>query len=256
MQRDHPSSERIRVLIAHEVRVVREGLASLLLQSPELTVVEIRPEETGPEEKQDGSAVDVVLAVAWSDVNAAAEQIQRIKNTFPKAKIVVIGVSGIENESLEYIEAGASGYILPGSRPEYLIETIQKVYRGEVSCPPDILALLFERVASLRSRLQITHDNELSNLTNRELEILRLITDGMSNKEIASYLRLELQTVKNHVHNILEKLRVHNRRDAVACTRKYGLVVGKTNSQPHQPLLASKPGLGIESDVPRNPPST
>jgi DNA-binding NarL/FixJ family response regulator len=230
VQLDHLSSERIRVLIAHEVRVVRDGLASLLLQSPGLTVVELPPHEAGVKEKQDGSAVDVVLAVAWSDANAAADQVQKIKDTFPEAKIVIIGVSGTEKESLEYIEAGASGYVLPENRPEGLIETIQKVNRGEASCPPDILALLFERVASLRSRLQIVQDNELNNLTNRELEILRLITDGMSNKEIATYLKLELQTVKNHIHSILEKLRVRNRREAAACTRKLGLVLGRTKS--------------------------
>jgi two-component system nitrate/nitrite response regulator NarL len=225
VHQDHISSERIRVLIAHEVRVVRDGIASLLSQSPMLTVVDFPPQENGHEEQQDGNAVDVALIVAELANNGAADQIQKIKNTHADAKVVIIGVSGTENESLEYIEAGASGYVLPGSRPEDLIETIQKVHRGEASCPPDILARLFERVASFRSRLQIAQDSELSNLTNRELEILHLVADGMSNKEIATYLKLEIQTVKNHVHNILEKLRVHNRREAAACTRRYGLAV-------------------------------
>jgi DNA-binding NarL/FixJ family response regulator len=200
-----------------------------------LTVVELPPQETGYEQ-QEGSMADVVLAVSELATGNTTEQIQKIKDTFPEARIVIIGVSGTEKESLEYIEAGASGYVLPESCPEHLIETIQKVHRGEASCPPDMLARLFERVASLRTQLQVAQNIELSYLTNRELEILRLITDGMSNKEIATNLKLELQTVKNHVHNILEKLRVRNRREAVACSRKYKIVV-----ESHQELPISTP---------------
>ena len=158
-----------------------------------------------------------MLAVSW--LRASAEdEIQKIKDTFPGAKVIIIGVSGTEKESLAYIEAGASGYILPESCPEYLIETIQKVYRGEASCPPNILSYLFERITSLRAQLNVGQENLLNSLTQRELEVLQLVADGMSNKEIAIRLKLELQTVKNHLHNILEKLRVHNRREAVACT--------------------------------------
>ncbi len=225
-QEDYHNSERIRVLITHEVRVIRESLASLLLQSPGLTVVELPPQETLHKEQQECSAVDVVLAVSELAANTATNQIQKIKNTFPDAKVVIIGVFGTENESLEYIEAGASGYILPESRLEHLIETIQMVHRGEASCPPNILALLFERIASLRTQLQLVQDNELSSLTQRELTVLQLVSDGMSNKEISAHLGIELQTVKNHVHNILEKLQVNNRREAVAYTQKLGLAVG------------------------------
>ena len=166
------------------------------------------------------------MAVSGLSVNTAADQIQKIKNTSPDAKVVIIGVLGTENESLELIEAGASGYILPDSCLEDLIETIRTVHRGEASCPPNILALLFKRIASLRTQLQTLQYNELGSLTQRELEVLQLVADGMSNKEIASHLMLELQTVKNHVHNILEKLRVNNRREAVACTRKSGVFIG------------------------------
>jgi two-component system nitrate/nitrite response regulator NarL len=226
-QEDNRGFERIRVLIAHEVRVIKDGLTALLLQSPRLTVVALPPQEIGYKEQQERSAVDVVLAVSELLANTAADQIQKIKNTYPGAKVVIIGVSGTENESLEYIEAGASGYILPDSGLEHLIETIQMVHRGGASCPPDILSHLFERIASLRAQLQIVQANELGRLTQRELEVLQLVADGMSNKEIAAYLGLELQTVKNHVHNILEKLMVNNRREAVNCTRKLGIVVEK-----------------------------
>ena len=230
MQGDKAGSEKVKVVIYHESRVVRKGIASLLLQSPDLTVIDLPTQETVPKKDREGRGADVVLLVSELTANLPADKIQNIKYTHPDAKIVVIGVSGTENESLEYIKAGASGYVLPGGYLENLVDTIRTVNRGEVSCPPGILAILFERIASLQSRLEIMHDNELSSLSNRESEILKLITDGMSNKEIATYLNLELQTVKNHVHNILEKLKVRNRREAVACTRKLGLVFGTNKS--------------------------
>jgi DNA-binding NarL/FixJ family response regulator len=224
VEQNHPGSEKVRVLIVDGVRLVRDGLASLLLQSPDLAVVGFSPQETGYEEQQEGRAVDVVLAVAPWGVTAL-DEIQKIKDEFPGTKVVIIGVSGTEKEGLEYIEAGASGYILPESRPGYLIETIQQIHRGEASCPPDMLAHLFERIASLRAQIQVVQDSQLNSLTQRELEVLQLVADGMSNKEISAHLKLELQTVKNHVHSILEKLRVHNRREAVTYTHKFGLVV-------------------------------
>lgn len=224
VEQNHPNSDGIRVVIFNEVRAVRDGLASLLLKSPDLIVMGLQSQKNGYEEQEEGYPVDVVLAVSRSYVTAA-DDIQKIKDTFPGAKVIIIGVSGTEKESMAYIEAGASGYVLPDSCPEYLIETIQKVYRGEASCPPNVLSYLFERIASLRAQLNIGQDNLLTSLTQRELEVLQLVADGMSNKEIAIRLKLELQTVKNHLHNILEKLRVHNRREAVACTRKFGLAV-------------------------------
>jgi two-component system nitrate/nitrite response regulator NarL len=229
---DLKGSEKIRVVIQHDVRVVRDGIASLLGQSPGLAVVGLPRPETGSQEKQEGGGADVVLAVSELAAGATADQIQKIKDTFPDAKVVVIGVLGTEKESLEYIEAGASGYVLPESCPEDLVETIQIVHRGEASCPPGMLASLFERIASLHTQLKIAQNIELSTLTHRELKILQLVADGMSNKEIAICLKLELQTVKNHVHNILEKLRVRNRRDAVACTRKVKKVVESNQKLP------------------------
>ena len=103
-----------------------------------------------------------------------------------------------------------------------LIKTIKMVHTGEASCPPDMLARLFERVTVLSRQAQ-SAQTELTNLTHRELEVLRLIGDGMSNKEISVRLNLELQTVKNYVHNLLQKLQVSNRQEAAAYMPKLPL---------------------------------
>jgi two-component system nitrate/nitrite response regulator NarL len=229
MSQDNKDSEKIRVFIEHDVRVVRDGIASLLGQSHGLKVVGLLSiREPGCE----GNDANVVLAVSRPASDAAAEQVRKIKDIFPEAKVVIIGATGTEKECLEYIEAGASGYVLPESCSEDLVETIQVVHRGEARCTPGMLARLFERVASLHTQLKVAQNYELNTLTHRELEILQLVADGMSNKEIAVSLKLELQTVKNHVHNILEKLRVRNRRDAVACARKYKKIADNPSKLP------------------------
>ena len=133
-QEEHQSSDRIRVLIANEVRVVRDGLALLLRRSPGITIVDRPSQEIWYEEKQEGSTVDVVLAVSGSLANPAAEEIQRIRNRFPDAKVVIIGVFGTGNENLEFIEAGASGYVLPDSRVEKLIENLGGVPPNKRHC--------------------------------------------------------------------------------------------------------------------------
>ena len=210
----------IQVLIVHEVRILREGLTSLLSQQPEVTVV--TPASNGTTHKQhQGGSADVVLLDAGigMDAEALAERIQNLGRTWPSGKVIVLGVAETASGILGCIEAGASGYTLPSYSVEDLIDTIKMVHNGQASCSPDMLAHLFERITSLSRQVQSVQ-TELNNLTPRELEVLQLIGDGMSNKEISVDLNLELQTVKNYVHSLLQKLQVRNRREAAAYTLK------------------------------------
>ena len=212
--------EKIRVLICHDVRVLREGLAGLLLNWPELTVVVTTEQNEGRAHLGTENTVDIVLLDAGYETAELAERIQLTKIKFPDAKVIVVGGTEAANDILAGIEAGASACTFLDSSPQHLVDTIRQVYLGEVTCPPEISALLFERVASLKRQLAPSRDNRIGQLTPREMEILQRVSAGMSNKEIASDLTLELQTVKNHVHKILEKLRVENRRDAGEYARR------------------------------------
>jgi len=135
----------------------------------------------------------------------------------PHACTVAIGVSGREDEVIACAEAGVAGYLLrEGSRTDLGV-TIQSVARGETLCPPQIAATLLRRVASLAAERRSWAAQ--SHLTARERQILGLIDQGLSNKEIGQRLGIEVRTVKNHVHNILEKLHVHRRGEAAARMR-------------------------------------
>jgi len=207
-------STKINVVVIHNVRVLREGLANLLLAYPDLMVAETNEqiiERTSP----DGEPpVDVVLLDAGSGPTDLAQRLQQTKGQFSGAKVIVVGVPQVASDILASIEAGASAYTQRDSSSEHLVDTIRQVCLGEVNCPPEISALLIERVASLKRQIAPDRHNRLTQLTPRELEILQRVSEGKSNKEIASELSLELQTVKNYVHKILEKLQVQNRRDA------------------------------------------
>jgi DNA-binding NarL/FixJ family response regulator len=204
----------IRVGILYNNLLVRSGLASLFGRSNDLEVIEYDPVSPDIDEINRNGSIEIALAVS-SGGKDAKEEIKHLKNILPNAKIIILGISGTEKEIQEYIEAGASGYLLPGSSPDNLLEAIKKVNQGEVSCPSEILPIIFRHIVELKEKYESINDNPLNDLTKREMEILQYISNSMSNKEIADYLNLEVQTIKNHIHHILEKLKVKNRLQAV-----------------------------------------
>ncbi|MCA1553297.1 MAG: response regulator transcription factor, partial [Chloroflexi bacterium] len=140
----------------------------------------------------------------------------------PLVKVIVTGLVELESAILRYIEAGVSGYVLKDDSVDKMLMTIHAVSSGEAVISPGIAAALMARLAELVELAKAANNeptmmsHALPDLTPREREVLDLIALGLSNSEIADRLTLELGTVKNHVHHILEKLNVSSRQDAVA----------------------------------------
>jgi len=147
-----------------------------------------------------------------------------LHNDLPSVKVIILGMPDMTDEIMACIEAGAVGYILKEGSFENLVETIRSAQRGESFCSPRMAASLFSRVAELAGE-QIPQSSV--KLTPREVEIIYKIAEGLSNKEIAHQLSIEVQTVKNHIHNILDKLQLHNRLEAVQYARKRNLLKKK-----------------------------
>ena len=140
--------------------------------------------------------------------------------------MVAITKGETEAEVIELAEAGVAGYVLPDGSLNDLIVAVESAVRGELYCPPRVAFTLLRRVSAIAAELrdvgqEATH-SPLATLTDREREILDLVDGGMTNKEIAARLVIELATVKNHVHNLLKKLHVHRRIDASAWYRRGG----------------------------------
>ena len=143
-----------------------------------------------------------------------------------RIKTIIIGVPDKEEDILTCIEQeGAAGYLLMNASLHDLLMSINAVMRGEALCSPRIASLAFDRVSALARQVDRGYSINESKLTRREAEIVRLIDEGLSNKEIAARLHIEVSTVKNHVHNILDKLHLRNRYSAVKYAKAQGLTV-------------------------------
>ncbi len=208
----------IRVLIVDDTRLYREGLAHILGREDDISVV-------GTAARREESLVCVrdlhpdlvLLHMAMPDSMAT---LRAVVNAAPEVKIVALGVAESESEVIACAEAGVAGYLLRDGSLDDLMATVQSVARGEMLCSPRIAATLLKRVASLAAERQSWKTQ--AHLTSREIEIVQFIDQGLSNKEIARRLSIEVRTVKNHVHNILEKLQVHRRGEAAALVREAG----------------------------------
>ena len=228
--RRFPASELLRtlgtpllamttILIVSDIRLYREGLVDLLRREPGFVVVGAVRSFVEAQERIAGDAPNVVLLdVSMSDSLIFVRQVARLA---PGARLVALGVPETDNDVIACAEAGIVGYIARDGSLEDLRSAIQSVERGELLCSPRVAATLLRRIATLAaSSPRNTPVPPASALTRRELQILHLIEDGLTNKEIAVRLGIEVATVKNHVHNLLEKLRVHRRADAAAYGRR------------------------------------
>jgi two-component system nitrate/nitrite response regulator NarL len=209
-----------RVLIVAEVGVHGEALAESLGGDGSCDVVGVA---AGPEEAV-AAVEEVGPEVVLVDMSTPAgpNAVRTLVAATPKIKVVALGVPEVEPDVIAIAEAGASGYVAREGSMDDLVAVVECVARGECLLSPDMAAKLFRRVATLarEPRLEPIQDG----LTARELDVLRLIDDGLSNKEIAKALSIELPTVKNHVHSILEKFDVRRRTAAAARARRLGLL--------------------------------
>lgn len=221
----------IRVLIADDHALLREGLRKILELEPDLEIVG---------EASDGAEVVAKVAelkpdVVLMDVNmpegGGLGATRRIKELYPDVHVVVLTIHDDEEYIAELVNAGARGYILKDVEPARVVEAIRRVHHGEAFIPSDLMSKLLNQLHHhLQPRTGINGDGALRDdlsprhLTERELEVLELIVSGQTNREIAATLIISEKTVKNHVTNILKKLDVADRTQAAVHAIRNGLV--------------------------------
>jgi two-component system nitrate/nitrite response regulator NarL len=201
----------LRLIVISENRLYREGLAHLLGAQPSLDVV--GSADSAAELMLHDADVALVDVARPPGLRSVAE-LRRLRVDLP---VIVVSVPELEGIVVQCAEIGVAGYVTTSGSADELVAAARGVARGEVICPPGVAAVLARRVAALASQRREPVGD--ARLTLREREILRLIDDGLSNKEIAQRLSLQTKTVKNHVSNILAKLGVSNRAAAAAALR-------------------------------------
>jgi DNA-binding NarL/FixJ family response regulator len=227
----------LTVIVISEDRIFREALEASLA----------RQDVVVAGQGADGGGADVVLIDAGFDPEAALARTWGSHQEWPDSEVIAVGFDQEDERVVDFIEAGARGYVLKGTSPDDLMEVIRSVHQGRVSCSPQVISSVLARISSLsRLRSEEPAPREVEPLTVREKEILELMAAGLGNKEIASRLRITVRTVKNHVHKILEKFKVHRRREAVRLAYDLGLL-----PEPHEiprPGRAMPKGDGSDLD--------
>lgn len=205
----------IHVLLVNEIRLMANVLAATLEDEADIQV--IGSATTAEEALALAPACNVALISTRLPGNGALELIQTIADNYSDVKILALGLGDSEAEILQYVEAGAAGYVLKDDSVEELLRNIRAAYAGEALVSPEVAAALMARVNELAQQFEeVASISELAEFTPREREVLDLVAQNLTNQEIADRLFIEVGTVKNHVHSILKKLNVNSRYDAAA----------------------------------------
>jgi DNA-binding NarL/FixJ family response regulator len=205
----------IGVLIVNKSRLICSVISTVLKDEPDMYVVGVANNVAEALNLIRTSNCDVAL-VSTNLPNEGALEFLRAVKANTSIKVLVIGLAELEEVILRYIEAGAAGYVLREDAVDDLLKNIRAVHSGEALASPEMTAALMAHIAEL-SELRPPNEydsQEFADITPRESEVLDLIAEGLSNQEIANRLVIELGTVKNHVHSILQKLDVGSRQDA------------------------------------------
>lgn len=223
-----------RILIASDVRLYSEGIKQVLRDHEAFNVVGVASNAAAVVRSAESDRPDVILLDQALD--GSLEALQKIRERQPACRVIALGMPDEEAALLTWAEAGVAGLVSRDASVEDLICTIESAVRGDLHCSARIAGALLRSVASHSA--VVPARRSLLPLTSREIAIVELISDGLSNKEIAQRLGIAVATVKNHIHNVLEKLRVRRRADAAACLR----------------ACDTPPGIGRNSWQVREPP--
>ena len=208
----------IRILLVNDIQLISNVIAASLEDEPDITIVDCVSSPEDALKSIQEHEIDVALVSTRLPNQGALEFTKNIAKFSPSTKVLALGLSEDKNQVLRFIEAGASGFVLKDNSVDELIENIRAAKDKKAFVSPEIASAIMNRLTEL-TQLLLDCGNSFpdeADLTPRELEILELIGRRMSNQQIAGELVIEVGTVKNHVHSILNKLDVGSRSDASA----------------------------------------
>ncbi len=209
--------EPIRVLIVDDHALFRRGLEMVLDEEDDIELVGQASDGAEARERAGESLPDVVLMDIRMPRSSGIDACRAMKEAAPSTKIVMLTISDEEEDLFEAIRAGASGYLLKDIPLDEVAGAVRAVHGGQSLISPAMAGKLLTEFATLARRPEEERAQQVPppRLTDREMEVLKLVAKGMNNRDIARELFISENTVKNHVRNILEKLQIHSRMEAV-----------------------------------------
>ena len=210
----------IRILLCDDQPVVTTGLSAILGSAPDLDVVGVAADGVEALQKADALKPDIILMDLKMPIMNGVESTRKIHERYPAIKVLVLTTYDQDEWVFDAIRAGASGYLLKDTPPADLIKAIRETLEGKSPVDSAVAGRLLERIASgdVSAPTGLQHD-----LNGRELDILALLAEGLTNQQIAAQLHLSLGTVRNLVSSILMKLNVEDRTQAAIFAIKHGL---------------------------------
>jgi DNA-binding NarL/FixJ family response regulator len=204
--------KKIRILIVEDNRLLRDGIAKMLDGQPDIRVVDALGNSEHTLSRITKRKPGIVLLDLGLRTRNSLQLVKFIRKSFTGMKVIVMDLVPMQTDIVMYVQAGVSAFILKDATMNDFLDTIRSVAGGETILPPQLTGSLFSQIVdhavrgSSSSRLA-----ESVRMTKRERQVIELIADGMTNKEIAIRLHLSPSTVKSHIHNILEKLALRSR---------------------------------------------
>lgn len=203
--------KKIRLLIIEDNRLLRDGIFSILKPHKDIVIIAASGDGRNTLVKIKQLKPNVVLLDLGLRSQNSLHVVEIVKKDFPLAKIIVMDLAPVQADILQYVKAGANGFILKDASLNDLLITIRAVADGSTILPPLLIDSLFSQIVEHAVREGKTKVKDAVRMTTREREVVMHLGEGMSNKEIGQKMRVSTYTVKSHIHNIMEKLALHTR---------------------------------------------
>ena len=204
--------KKIRILIIEDNRLLREGITRMLKKQPDMSIVATFGNGENILAAMKKLKPNLVLLDLGLRNQNSLQIVKMVKKEFTQTKVIVMDLIPARADVLEFVQAGVSGFILKDATINDFLKTIRSVFDGAQVLPPNLTGSLFSQIIDHAvSNSKPSLITESVRMTKRERQVIELIADGFSNKEIAHKLHISTYTAKSHVHNILEKLALHTR---------------------------------------------
>lgn len=217
---------KIRLLLLEDNRLLRDGIMSILKPHKDIHVLATSGDGTETLQKIQHLKPNVILLDLGLRSQNSLRFVEMVKKDFPKAKIVVMDLAPAQADILQYVKAGANGFILKDASLNDFLITIRAVADGSTVLPPLLVNSLFSQIVEHAIKEGDKTLKEAVQMTKREREVISLLSEGMSNREIGQKIKISTYTVKSHIHNIMEKLTLHTRLELA----NYSFTIDSLNS--------------------------